>query len=51
MYTLRKKFRYLIKKGPNKNEVAPDLSACVKERFNGFDIVKILQERKKKSFC
>ena len=40
----------MIKKDPNKNVVAPDLSACAKERFNGFDIVKILQERKKKEF-
>lgn len=40
----------MIKKDPNKNVVAPNLSACAKERFNGFDIVKILQERKKKEF-
>ena len=43
-----KKIRYLIEKGANKNEVARDLSTCFEERFNRFDIVKNLQERKEK---
>lgn len=48
VYKLRKKFRYLIKKYPSKNEVVRDLLAYVEERFNGFDIVKNKQRRKKR---
>ena len=48
VYKLRKKFRYLIKKYPSKNEVVRDLLAYVEERFNGFDIVKNKQKRKKR---
>ena len=46
---LRKKFCCLIKKVPqNKNFVQRDLSACVEERFNGFDIVRKLTENEVK---
>lgn len=48
MYKIRNKNnKYLIKESSNKNEVARDLSTRVEERFNGFDLVKNLQERKK----
>ena len=46
LYKLRKKKKYLIKEISNKNVVAQDLSAFVEEWFNGFDLVKNLQERK-----
>ena len=46
--SLEKKFLYLIKKVPrNKNVLQSDLSACVEERFNGFEIVSKLIENEK----
>ena len=46
---LRKKFRYLIQKVPQKkNVVRRDLSACVEERLNGFDIVRRIVENERK---
>ena len=46
--SLEKKFLYLIKKVPqNKNVLQSDLSACVEERFNGFEIVSKLTENEK----
>ena len=43
VYKLWKKFRYLIKKVPQKKNIAQrDLLACVEERFNGFDITRKL---------
>lgn len=50
LYELRKEFSYLIKRGTNKNEVVHDLSRCVKERFNRFDIDKIYKREKKEEF-
>ena len=45
VYKLWKKFHYLIKKVPQKKNIAQrDLLACVEERFNGFDIVRKLTE-------
>ena len=38
VYELRKKFRYLIKKGRQKNEVQRDLSASIEAQYNGFEI-------------
>ena len=44
-----RKFRYLIKKVPKtKNVVKRDLSACVEERLNGFEIVRKLTENQRK---
>ena len=46
---LRKKFRYLIKKVPQKkNVVRRGLSAYVEERLNGFDIVRRIAENERK---
>ena len=46
---LRKKFRYLIQNVPQKkNVVRRDLSACVEERLNGFDIVRRIVENERK---
>ena len=45
VYEFRKKFCYLIKKIPRgKNTVQRELSACVEEHFNGFNLVKRLTE-------
>ena len=38
VYKPKIKFRYIIKKGHQKNNVQRDLLACVKDRFNGFEI-------------
>ena len=49
VYDLRKTFCYLIKNAPlNKNFVQRDLSACVEERFNDFNIVRKLTENEVK---
>ena len=52
VYELKKKFRYLIKKLPkSKNSVKPDLLDCVEERFNGFHIIRQLnQHEQRKDF-
>ena len=49
VYELRKKIRYLIKKLPkSKNSVKRDLLACVEERFNGFHIIRQLNQYEQK---
>ena len=52
VYELSKKFRYLIKKLPkSKNSVKCDLSACLEEHFNGFHVIRQLnQYEQKKDF-
>ena len=39
VYELRKKFRYVFKKGHEKNEVTKEISSRVGQHFNGFDII------------
>ena len=47
VFDLQKKFRFLIKKVPQKrNVVQRVLSACVEEQFNDFDIVRRIAENK-----
>ena len=48
VYELRRKFRYLIKKGPQKNEVHRELSTCIESRFNGIEIVKVVMSSEKR---
>ena len=49
VYELRKKFCYLIKKVPKgKNTITKELSSCVEERFNGFQLVKRLGENERR---
>ena len=48
VYELRRKFRYLIKKGPQKNEVHRDLYTCIESRFNGIEIVKVVMSSEKR---
>ena len=45
VYEIKDKFRYLIKKDSQKKKVMRDLSSCITERFNGFDIVKLELDR------
>ena len=42
VFEQRKKLRYLIKKSPTKIEVKRELSSCVEERFNSFQLVRHL---------
>ena len=50
VYELRKKFCYLIKNVPqDKNVIQRDLSACVEERFYGFDFVRKFSENERKT--
>ena len=48
VHELRKKFRYLVKKVLQKNQVQQDLSACFEEPSNGFEIVGKLIEIERK---
>ena len=50
VFEKRKQFRYVIKKLRTKNEVKRELSSCIKERFNGFQVVRHLfgKEEKRK---
>ena len=53
MFERRDKFRFLIKKGVSgKIKIVRDLSACVIQKFNGYEIsnVKFKREQKKKLF-
>ena len=45
---VQKKFRYLIKEKLQKSLVQKDLSACVEDHFNSFEIVKKFQEGERK---
>ena len=40
VFELKKKFRYLFLKNPNKQTVAKTLSSCITEKFNGFTIIR-----------
>ena len=43
---LRKKFRYLSLKIPKKQTIVRQLSSCVCQKFNGFNIVSVEYRRK-----
>ena len=48
---LRKKFCYVIKKVPKgKNAITKEQSACVEERFNGFQLVERLGKKERRHF-
>ena len=51
VYERRNKFRYLIKKCIHgKNDVVRDLSSCVIEKFNGYEISQHQLKREQKCF-
>ena len=41
VFELKDKFRYLIKQDSKKQNVIRDLSSCIIEKFNGFNIVRL----------
>ena len=45
VYELKEKFHYLIKEDPNKKNVQRDLSSCIIEKFNRFNIVRLEIDR------
>ena len=40
VFELKKKFRYLFLKNPDKQTVVKTLSSCITEKFNGFTIIR-----------
>ena len=46
LYELKDKFRYLMIKNTNKNNILREFSSCIIEKFNGFQIVVVEQEKK-----
>ena len=46
VYELKDKFRYLIKQESEKEKILRELSACVVEKFNGFNIVRAAFDKK-----
>ena len=47
--SLEKSFAVLLKKSPKgKNDIKKELSACVEEHFNGFQIVERLSENERR---
>ena len=48
VFEQRKKFRYLLKKLPTKNEVKRELYSCAEERFNGFQVARHLFNKEEK---
>ena len=46
IFELKEKFRCLIKQDSEKKNIIRDLSSCIIEKFNGFNIVRIEFERK-----
>ena len=45
VYEIKDKLHYLIKEDSQKKKVMRDLSSCITERFNGFNIVKLELDR------
>ena len=45
VYELKDKFRYLIKQDPQKKNVIRDLSSCIIEKFNSFNIAQLELDR------
>ena len=46
IFELKEKFRCSIKQDSEKKHIIRDLSSCIIEKFNGFNIVRIEFERK-----
>ena len=46
VYELKDKFRYLIKQDSEKKKILRELSACVVEKFNGFNTVRAEFDKK-----
>ena len=46
VFELEDKFRHVIKQNTQKKNVIRELSACITERFNGFNIVRIEFDKK-----
>ena len=46
IFELREKFRCLIKQDSERKNINKDLSLCIIEKFNGFNIIRIEFERK-----
>ena len=46
IFELKEKFHCLIKQDSEKKNIIRDLSSCIIEKFNGFNIVRIEFERK-----
>ena len=46
VFELKQKFHCLIKQDPEKKNIVRELSACIIEKFNGFNIVRIEFDRK-----
>ena len=45
VYELKDKFQYLLKQDPQKKNVIRDLSSCIIEKFNGFNIARLELDR------
>ena len=45
VYELKEKFHALIKQCPDKKNVIRDISSCIREKFNGFNIVRVEFEK------
>ena len=48
LYEKKNKFKYVSKKGYEKNEVQKEISSCVEQRFNSFQITCHLLTKKQK---
>ena len=46
IFELKEKFRCLIKQDSERKNIIRDLSSCIIEKFNGFNIIRIEFERK-----
>ena len=46
VFELKQKFHFLTKQTPENKNIIRDLSACISEKFNGFNIVRIEFDRK-----
>ena len=44
LYEKKSKFRYLFRKGHDKNEVQKEVSSCVEQRYNGFHVTMSLNQ-------
>ena len=45
IYELKEKFRYVTHNNPKKKNIIRKVSSCIKQKFNGFNIVSVEYDR------
>ena len=48
VYELKKKYRHLFMKKPDRQKIVKQLSSCLIEKYNGFTVIRIAYEKKER---